>query len=308
MSVNPVDHSGGASSFLPATSLSPGARARAFYELSKPNLSALVVVTAVLGFYLASSAVPGTDWIRLAYLVLGTALTAAGACTLNMVLERDHDARMRRTRGRPIPSGRVSAGEASAFAVVLFVWGFADLAIFCGPWPAILSLISGGVYAALYTPLKRKGPVAVWIGAIVGALPPVMGWSTVTGEIGLGGAALFCILFAWQFPHFLALGFMYREDYHQAGFRFVSQDARRVGRQVAVGCGVLLAASLAPLALGLLGPVYGIGAVIAGGLFLIAGVRFAASASPSQARSAFFASITYLPVLLALMVLDRLLG
>jgi protoheme IX farnesyltransferase len=277
---------------------------RAFYELAKPNLSALVVVTSVLGFYLAS----GSDWLQLAYLILGTALTAAGACAINMVIERDHDARMRRTQNRPIPSGRLGATESTVFAVLMFLLGFAYLAIFCGWLPAILSLASALIYAALYTPLKRRGPIAIWIGAITGAIPPVMGWATVTGEIGIGGAILFAILFAWQFPHFLALGFMYREDYRRAGFRFVSDDSKRIGQQVAAGCVVLMAATLAPIAIGLLGTIYGIGASIAGGMFLLAGIRFALNATPSRARAAFFASITYLPVLLALMVLDRLLG
>ena len=280
-------------------------RARAFYELAKPNLSALVVITAVLGFYLASSTI---DWLRLVYLIAGTALTAGGACGLNMVIEREHDAGMRRTRSRPIPSGRVEPTEAVAFSLALFAIGFSYLAMFCGAWPAILSLASALIYVALYTPLKRKGPIAIWVGAITGALPPVMGWSAVTQEIGLGGAALFCILFAWQFPHFLALGFMYREDYQRAGFRFVASDPERVGRQVAIGCAVLLVATMLPLSLGLLGPLYGWSAAIAGGAFLVAGIRFARIPSPSRARSAFFASITYLPVLLALMVLDRLLG
>jgi protoheme IX farnesyltransferase len=281
---------------------------RAFYELAKPNLSALVVVTSVLGFYLASSTTAGTEWLRLIYLVAGTALTAAGACASNMVIEREHDAIMRRTRSRPIPSGRVRTAEAIVFAILMFLLGFAYLAIFCGWLPALLSLLSAVIYAALYTPMKRRGPIAVWIGAITGALPPVMGWATVTGEIGLGGAILFGILFAWQFPHFLALGFMYREDYRRAGFRFVSDDSERVGRQVALGCAVLLVLTLLPIPIGLLGSIYGAGALIAGGLFLWAGIRFARSASMSRARAAFFASITYLPVLLASMVLDRLLG
>jgi protoheme IX farnesyltransferase len=278
--------------------------ARAFYELAKPNLSALVVVTAVLGFYLAS----GTDWMQLAYLIAGTALTASGACAINMVIEREHDAIMRRTRNRPIPSGRVKASEATVFAALMFALGFTWLAIFCGWLPAALSLASALIYAALYTPMKRRGPIAIWIGAVTGAIPPVMGWSAVTQEIGWGGAILFAILFAWQFPHFLALGFMYREDYQRAGYRFVSSDSERVGRQVAIGCVVLIVATLMPMVIGLLGAIYGIGASLAGGLFLWAGIRFAREATPARARAAFFASITYLPVLLALMVLDRLLG
>lgn len=287
---------------------SPADRARAFYELAKPNLSALVVITAALGFFLASGTVASTDWLALVYLVLGTALTAGGACASNMAIEVEHDRVMRRTRARPIPSGRVTRGQAVAFAAVLFLWGFFDLLLFCGLVPALLSLLSAVIYAGVYTPLKRKGPVAIWVGAVTGAIPPVMGWAAVTGEIGIGGAVLFAILFAWQFPHFLALGFMYREDYRRAGFRFVSSDAGQVGRHVALGTLLLLAASVLPAVVKLCGSIYLTGAVAAGGLFLWAGIRFARVPTPQRARAAFFASITYLPILLALMVLDRLLG
>lgn len=287
---------------------SPAARARAFYELAKPNLSALVVITSALGFFLASGTVASTDWIALIYLVLGTALTAGGACAANMALEVQHDRVMRRTRARPIPSGRVSRKEAVAFAAMLFLWGFFDLLLFCGVWPAGLSLLSAVIYAGIYTPLKRQGPVAIWVGAVTGAIPPVMGWAAVTGSLGIGGAILFSILFSWQFPHFLALGFMYREDYARAGFRFVSSEPAQVGRHVALGAMVLLVASVMPTVAGLCGPSYLAGALIAGGLFLWAGIRFARVPTPQRARAAFFASITYLPILMALMVLDRLLG
>lgn len=285
------------------------ARARAFYELGKPNLSALVVVTSVLGFYLASSSTAGLDWVRLVYLVIGTALTAAGACALNMYIERDIDAQMLRTRSRPIPSGRLSADEALAFSVVTFAWGFTQLLVFCGPYPAFLSLATGLIYAFVYTPAKRRGPSSIAIGAIPGAIPPVMGWAAVRGEIGAGGLALFAILFAWQFPHFLALAYMYEEDYRRGGFEFLFRDdpnGLKVGRAIAVGTLIVHSASLAPYVLGLTGGVYLVGAILAGAFFVWAGARVAIHTTLPRARQAFFASITYLPILLALMVLDRL--
>jgi heme o synthase len=289
--------------------LSLAARARAYYELAKPNLSALVVITAVLGFYLANTGSSPLPWLSLIYLITGTALTAAGACALNMYIERDLDARMVRTRGRPIPSGRVAADHALAFSVIVFAWGWFQLLVFCGVLPALLSLVTALIYGFLYTPLKRRGPIAIWIGAIPGAIPPVMGWATVRGEIGMGGLALFAILAAWQFPHFLSLAFMYRDDYARGGFRFLpvdDADGKKTGRQIALGCLVLLPISLGPVALGLAGNVYLVGAVIAGLGFLYAGVRMMLTSTPQRARASFFASITYLPVLLALLVLDRI--
>lgn len=289
--------------------LSVKARVRAFYELGKPNLSTLVVITSVLGFYLASSG--SLAWVPLVFLVAGTALTAAGACALNMYIERDLDRVMLRTRSRPIPSGRVSPEAALAFSLLSFSSGFGVLWVACGVYPAALSLVTALIYGFVYTPLKRRGPISIWIGAIPGAIPPVMGWSAVTGEIGAGGLALFAILFAWQFPHFLALAYMYREDYARAGFRFLPEgdhDGRLAGRQIALGCVGLLLASLGPAVLGLTGPVYLAGALVAGLFFLAAGIRVARRSTLQNARRAFFASITYLPALLALLVLDRLVG
>ncbi len=291
--------------------LSSAERARAYYELAKPNLSMLVVVTSILGFYLASSAIEHLDWARLIYLVTGTALTAAGACALNMYIERDIDARMMRTKHRPIPSGRLSAQQALAFSLVVFTWGFLQLLVFCGPYPAFLSLATALIYAFVYTPAKRRGPISIWIGAIPGAIPPVMGWAAVRGEIGWGGLSLFLILFAWQFPHFLALAYMYEEDYRRGGFEFLfadDPDGQKVGRAIAFGTLLVHSASLAPYVLGLVGGVYLVGAILAGAFFVWAGARVAVDSTLPRARQAFFASITYLPVLLASMVLDRLVS
>ena len=285
-------------------------RARAFYALGKPNLTFLVVVTAVLGFFMASQQVEVIPWARLVFLIIGTALTSMGACALNMYLERDIDPVMKRTADRPIPSGRVSPEEALAFSLFTFTWGLAQLALFCGLLVAVLSLLTGLLYAFVYTPAKSWGPVSTWLGAIPGAVPPVMGWASVTGDIGWGGVALFAILFAWQFPHFLALAFMLKDDYAKAGFRFLPTNdpsGARAGRAMFVGCLALLAASLAPYGLGLAGGLYAGGAVLIGLAFAFVAVRACWGCERTRALRVFLASISYLPALLGLMVLDRIL-
>jgi protoheme IX farnesyltransferase len=281
-------------------------RGRAFYELAKPNLSGLVVITGIFGFYLASSGLASIDGFRFLHLVAGMALTAAGACAANMYIERALDAIMVRTRHRPIPSGRVSPREALGFSVAAFALGFTELWIFCGAIPALLSLLTLAVYAFVYTPLKKRGPIAIAIGAIPGAIPPVMGWAAVRGEIGVGGLALFAVLFLWQFPHFLALAFMYRDDYARAGFRFL--PARHPGAAFAFGAALTVFASVGPFALGFAGWIYLAGALAIGAFFFAVCLRAARKLTAARARSAFFASITYLPALLALMLLDRVLG
>ena len=283
-------------------------RLRAFYELGKPNLSALVVVTAVLGYGMASRATGQPLALApLLYLVLGTAMTSMGACALNMYLERDLDAVMTRTRKRPIPSGRLTAEEALFFALFTFSWGFAHLAVFCGPIVAGLSLLTAVIYAFVYTPLKRRGPVSVWVGAVPGAVPPLMGWASVTGGLEPAAWALFAVLFAWQFPHFLALAFVYRQDYLRVGFRFLSPSPRLTGFSIAVGAVIVFLVSLVPYILGLVSAVYLGGA-------LVFGLGFVASALPNmgqltsrRARRTFLASIVYLPLLLLLLGLDGVL-
>jgi heme o synthase len=297
----------------PATGVNRGAiltsilaRTRAFYELAKPNLSGLVVITGIFGFYLASSGLASIDGFRFLHLVIGMALTAAGACAANMYIERGLDAIMVRTRHRPIPSGRVSPREALIFSIAAFAIGFGELWIFCGAIPALLSLFTLAVYAFVYTPMKKRGPIAIAIGAIPGAIPPVMGWAAVRGELGVGGLSLFAVLFLWQFPHFLALAFMYRDDYARAGFRFLPEP--HTGLAIAVGAALTVVASAGPFMLGLAGWVYLIGAVASGAFFFAICLRAALELSAARARSAFLASVTYLPALLALMLLDRVIG
>lgn len=289
----------------------PSAAANAWrdlYLLSKPNLTLLVVITAVLGFGLGVRD-GSMHWLRLIMLVIGTGLTSAGACALNMFIERDIDARMPRTRKRPLPAGRVSPEAALFFALITFSWGFGALAAFCGPLPAVLALLTGAIYAFAYTPLKRQGPVSVWVGAIPGALPPLIGWSAATGSLHWGGISLFAVLFCWQFPHFLALAYLYREDYRRAGFRFLPAEAtaRRTGVHILVGAAALAGASLLPYALGLVGIIYLVGVGLAGVWFVKVCLRAARELTGKSARRVFLASIVYQPALLALLVVDRLI-
>lgn len=287
---------------------STSGRLRAFYELGKPNLSALVVVTAVLGHGMASRATGQPLALApLLYLVLGTAMTSMGACALNMYLERDLDAEMTRTRKRPLPSGRLVPEEALFYALFIFSWGFAHLAVFCGPVVAGLSLMTALVYSFVYTPLKRRGPVSVWVGAVPGAVPPLMGWASVTGSLDPAAMALFAVLFAWQFPHFLALAFVYRQDYLRAGFRFLPRSERLTGFSIGIGAVIVLLVSLVPYALGLVSVVYLVGAGLLGLGFVAFALPNVAQLTPRRARRTFLASIVYLPLLLFLLGLDGVL-
>ena len=307
MRTEPVAAASGVSAASVTGVVAPeAARFRDVYELAKPNLTFLVVVTAVLGYGLAVGD-GGVQWSRLIMLIVGTTLTSAGACALNMFIERDIDALMPRTRKRPIPSGRVSAESALFFALMTLSWGFGALAAFCGPLPAFLSLLTAAIYAFVYTPLKRRGPISVWVGAVPGAIPPLIGWSAATGSIAEGGVSLFLVLFCWQFPHFIALAYMYREDYRRAGFRFLPPTDAQTGRQILLGCAALVVVSGLPYALGLVGWIYLVGVMAAGLWFLKVCLRAALGLTGKRARQAFLASILYLPVVLALLVLDRLI-
>lgn len=291
--------------------LSPSRRGellRALHELGKPSLSGLVVITGILGFSLAS---PALDLWRLLWLCLGLYATSAGAAGMNMVLEEASDTRMVRTRTRPVPSGRLSANLALGFSVSLFFLGFILLFFLANPLTAGLAHLTGALYVLVYTPLKRFGPVAIWIGAIPGALPPVMGYAAAEGHLGVPAIALFFVLFLWQFPHFLALAWMYREDYRRGGFDFFGtheRPERRVVHTMLVMTVLLIVASLSLLPLGVAGWVYSVTAAGAGLWFLRSVLKLAAEPQTSAARRVFFASITYLPVLLIALVVDQFLS
>ncbi len=291
---------------------------RGLYALTKPNLSGLVMSTGVLGYVLAAN---GVEPVRLVHLVVGLWCTSGGAGALNMYLERGLDERMRRTRTRPIPAGVISPGAALGFAIGLFTFGFAVLSTFASPTAAMLSLLTLAIYAFVYTPLKRRGPVAIWVGAVPGAIPPMIGWAAATGTLAPPAWALFAVLFLWQFPHFLALAWMYREDYARGGFDFLARDfvvpaGRAIdveapidggptARQMFVGASLLVPATLSLVPLGAAGLVYGFGALALGAWFVGSTLRMLREPATPAARRVFFASIIYLPLLLVLIVADR---
>jgi protoheme IX farnesyltransferase len=276
------------------------------FELTKPRITAMVVFTALVGFVTA-----GDEPIRGAVLVaalLGTGLVAAGAAVLNQVLERDTDALMLRTRHRPLPSGRVTLAEARLFGYGVTIAGLALLGWQCGPLPAAVAFATWASYLFLYTPLKRRTPLATIVGAVPGALPPVIGWTAAAGAIEPGAVILFAILFLWQIPHFLAIAWLYREDYARGGFPMlpvVDQEGTFTARQTVVHSLALLLVSLAPVAAGMAGPVYLAGALLLGVALTLFALRLLRARDLPAARGLFIASVLYLPALSSLLLAAR---
>ena len=218
-----------------------------YVALTKPRLNGLVVATSAAGYMLGAAG--SLDLSAMAWAVSGTALVAGGAAVLNQVYERDTDRLMRRTRTRPLPDGRVPAPEARRFGVMLAVAGLALLAARSNSLAFGLAAATLVIYLALYTPLKRRSPFATLVGAVPGALPPLIGWAAAHGAVSAGGAALFAIVFLWQIPHFMAIAWLYRDDYEKAGFPMlpvIEPDGRSTGRQAAIYAALLLPASLVP--------------------------------------------------------------
>lgn len=286
----------------------PHVRSRAsdFSALAKPRLNLLVVASALVGFVMGGGDL--SNAARVVFTVVGTALVAGGASAFNQVIERHVDALMRRTRLRPLPDGRLQAPEAMLFATVLSLAGLAMLAIGVNPLSAVVALTTLLTYVAIYTPLKQRSSFSTVIGAIPGALPPVIGWAAATGSLSAGAWVLFGIVFLWQLPHFLAIAWMYRDDYARAGFPMLpvlEPDGRSTGRQATLYCAALLPVSLAPALVGLTGAAYFAAAMLLSLAFLGLTVRFARSRSISDAKRLFFGSIIYLPVLWILMIALR---
>lgn len=278
----------------------------ALCELSKARLSGLVLLTTLAGFYLGSSS-PASFGLMF-HALGGTALLAIGAAALNQLLERDLDARMRRTENRPLPSGRIQPDTVLIFGGACSAAGLVWLALQANLLTSLLGAATLASYLFVYTPLKRKTTLNTVIGAIPGALPPLMGWTAATGQIGVGGWSLFAILFFWQLPHFLAIAWMYRDDYARAGFVMlpvVDTDGGRTGRSSVSHTLGLISISLFPFVLGISGKLYAIGAILLGFGFLIFAIRFSRALTRASARNLFFASIVYLPLLLGLMAFDK---
>ena len=278
-----------------------------YLALTKPRLNFLVVASSAAGYYLGASATPSL--MPMASAVAGTALVAGGAAVLNQVYERDTDALMRRTRHRPLPDGRVNHGEATVFGGVLAALGLTLLAALTNVLAAALALATLVVYLVVYTPMKRRTPAATLVGAIPGALPPLIGWAASHGAISTGGAALFAIVFLWQIPHFMAIAWMYREDYGKAGFPMlpvIEPSGRRAGQQALIYTAALVPVTIVPWMVAVSGIGYAICAALLGAALLWLAVRFASSRTDQSARALFFGSITYLPLLWAAMIVDKL--
>jgi len=278
-----------------------------YLVLAKARLNLLVLVTTLAGLYLASP--DGVSVSVLVHTLVGTALVAGGAAALNQVWERQSDALMQRTRLRPVPAGRLGVGEGTWFGVVLSAIGLAQLTLGVNGVAAGVAGATLVSYVLVYTPLKRRTSLATLVGAIPGALPPVIGWAAATGDISLPALVLFGIVFFWQMPHFLAIAWMFRDDYARAGIPLLpvlEPDGRRTGQQALIYTAALWPLSLLPAVLGLGGPVYLAIATVLGVLFITLAARFARERSMRTARTLFVFSITYLPLLLGALVADRL--
>jgi protoheme IX farnesyltransferase len=278
---------------------------RDYWQLTKPRLVFLVLLSSLVGFLLASGDSLKISWLLSMF--IGTALVAAGSMALNQWMEREQDVRMSRTANRPLPSGHVEPFEALLFGVILSISGIAILSFTVETMSSFLAALTLAAYLFLYTPLKRKTELCTIVGAIPGALPTLIGWSAAKGALSFEAWILFSIVFLWQMPHFLAIGWMYRKDYANAGFCMLSvtdDDGWRVGRQIILYSLALLPVSLLPTVVGLTGRLYFIGATVSGVAFIYLGMA-SLRRMDEKAPSLFRASIFYLSCLLVLMVVDK---
>jgi heme o synthase len=292
---------------IPAAAIVEKSRFAVFSELVKARLTLLVLVTTLVGFYVGARG--ALDWALMAHTLLGTALLACGAAALNQLIEREHDAKMRRTEGRPLPSGRLQPDTVLLFGGFSSMAGLIYLAFGVNLLTSLLGAVTLVTYVFVYTPLKRVTWLNTTVGAIPGALPPLMGWTAATGELTGAGWALFAILFFWQIPHFLAIAWMYRDEYAKAGFVMlpgVDPTGERTAHQAVSHAIGLLIVSLCPVLFRVAGATYFAGALVIGLVFLAAAFAFARQLNVSRARQLFFASIIYLPLLLGLMVFDKI--
>jgi len=279
----------------------------AYYELTKPGITRLVLVTTAAGFYLASRG--AVDWLLLLNTIFGTALVASGTNALNQWAEREPDALMRRTANRPLPSGKLDSRSAFIFAWLIAILGIAYLAALVNVATAVVVAISLSSYVFIYTPLKRKTWVSTLIGAVPGALPILAGWTASGRPLTAGAWALFAIMFAWQMPHFYALAWIYREDYGRAGFRMltvVDGTGARAARHSLIFTAALIPISVLPTLFGVAGDIYLVGAVALGLAFLTLTTGMLRKPNERIAWRIFTGSIIYLPILLLLMVVDKI--
>ncbi len=291
----------------PSSSAPPGVltRLRAYYELTKPGIATYVMITAGVSAWVASRGHMAP--VSLLHTVLGTGMASGGALALNQYVERDEDAHMKRTRGRPIPSGRLDPGSAGVFGALLLACGLTWLLFLVGWLPAALAATSALIYHAVYTPLKSRSYLATLAGGIPGALPTLIGWTAARGSVELGGFALFSIAYLWQLPHVLGLSWMLREDYARVGFKLSpphDDSGRIIGLHMVLATSALLPVSLTPALLGYTGAWYFVGALILSGIFAGVSVSAARRLTDAAARGVFFGSLLYHPMLLGLMILN----
>ncbi len=275
-------------------------------ELTKPRITLLVVLTTWVGYMLG--AVASVDPLHALHAILGTGLVCSGTSALNQVWERDRDARMRRTSNRPLPAGRMRTEEALVCGIALALAGLAELAFLVRPLAALVAAFTLASYIFVYTPLKKRTGLCTAVGAVPGALPPVIGWAASRGGLDGGAWALFGILYIWQLPHFYAISWMYREDYARGGFPMlgvVDASGRRTSIEILSWTAALLPASLLPAYLGLAGALYATGALLLGFGFLALAVALVRRCTAPLARLLFLGSILYLPALFTLLVVDR---
>jgi protoheme IX farnesyltransferase len=294
-------------STLRSTDFTLSDRAGAYVALTKPDVSFLVLMTTGAGFYMGE---PGpVDWLKLLHTVFGTMMIAAGTAALNHYIERESDRQMRRTASRPLPSGLLQPAEALRFGLTLVLAGAADLWLVGGWMTSLLGVITCLSYLLGYTPLKKRTVWATFVGAFPGAIPPMIGWVAASGHLDKGAWLLFLILFFWQFPHFHAISWIYREDYARAGIQMlpvVDRDGTRTFRQIIITAGMLVGVSVLPAVMGLAGVLYFFGALVLSTALVQVCLWAAAEKSNVRAKWLMHATIIHIPILLGLMIYDKI--
>jgi protoheme IX farnesyltransferase len=288
------------------TATAEASRPALYLALTKPDVSFLVVMTTVAGYALGTRG--PLDWLRMAHTVFGTTLIAAGTSALNHYFERDSDALMRRTASRPLPSGQLKPREAFWFALALLSFGTLYLALATNALATSLGIATSVMYLCLYTPLKRRTTLATFVGAFPGAVPPLIGWAAARGTLNIEAWFLFAMLFLWQFPHFDAISWVYREDYKRAGIRMlptVDPEGTRTFREILMTAALLVPVSLLPAVTGLAGARYFFGAVVLGLMLVEVCLWAAASKTNIRAKWLMHATVLHLPVLLGLLIYDK---
>jgi len=287
--------------------LTLASRANAYIALTKPDVSFLVLMTTAAGYYMGARG--PVNWLHMSHVIFGTLLIAGGTAALNHYLERESDRYMRRTASRPLPSGVLQPGHALVFGVALAIAGAVDLYLAAGALASGLGVVTCLSYLLAYTPLKKRTVWATFVGAFPGAVPPMIGWVAATGSLDRGAWLLFAILFLWQFPHFYAISWMYREDYARAGILMlpvVDREGTRTFRQIILYAAALVGVSLLPAVLGLAGIVYFFGALVVCTALLQVCLWAASNKTNARAKWLMHATVLHIPLLLGLMAYDKL--